>query len=260
MELSSEQLRDLERDGYLILPERFSEAEVAAIRSRLPRLFEEDHAGNVIEQGSDVVRTTMGLHLRDDLFARLVRHPRLVAPALQVLQEPVYVQQVKVNVKSAFCGEVWQWHYDFATHREEDGVRRPLALNLHIFLDDVSEFNGPLCFIPGSHRHGEHGARLDDRSTSYPLWVVDEDLVRRLADENGMVSATGRRGTVLVFHDTLVHGSANNMSPWDRSIFSLIVNPVSNAYTKTQRPDHKHHRDLSPVDLLPDDCLTAFVA
>ena len=45
------------------------------------------------------------------------------------------------------------------------------------------------------------------------------------------------------------------MSPWDRSIFSLILNPVSNAYTKDARPDHKHHRDLSDVSVLADDCL-----
>ena len=45
------------------------------------------------------------------------------------------------------------------------------------------------------------------------------------------------------------------MSPWDRAIFSLIVNPVSNALTNIQRPDHKHHRDLTPIDLLGDDCL-----
>jgi ectoine hydroxylase len=41
------------------------------------------------------------------------------------------------------------------------------------------------------------------------------------------------------------------MSPWDRAIFSLILNPVSNAYTKTARPDYKHHQDLTPVTALP---------
>ena len=45
------------------------------------------------------------------------------------------------------------------------------------------------------------------------------------------------------------------MSPWQRAIFSLIVNPVSNALTRTERPDYKHHRDLTPVIPLADDCL-----
>ncbi len=259
MQLSKQQLQDLETNGFLILPEHFSPAEVEAIRSRLPRLFAEDSEANIIERHSGEVRTAMGLHLRDELFADLVRHPRLIEPAHQILDEPVYVQQDKVNVKAAFSGEVWQWHTDFATHHEEDGVPQPLALNLHILLDEVSEFNGPLYFLPRSHRDGEHAARLDDETTSYALWVTDLDRVRDMANKHGMVSATGKPGTVLIFHDTLLHGSPNNMSPWDRGIFSLIVNPVSNACTTTTRPDYKHHRDLTPVAPVADDCLARYM-
>jgi ectoine hydroxylase len=255
MHMSEAQLGELHTRGFLVIPDLFSADEVQVLRDRLPELFAQDHPGNIVERSSGMVRTAMGLHLRDEAFARMVRHPRLVGPAQQVHPEPLYVQQVKVNVKAAFSGEVWQWHYDFATHREEDGVEKPLALNLHVFLDDVNEFNGPLYFIPGSHRYGEHRAALDDRTTSYPLWVVDEALVRELAERHGMVSATGARGTGLLFFDTLVHGSPNNMSPWDRAIFSLILNPVSNALRRPMRPDHKHHRDLTPVAPLEDDCL-----
>ena len=255
MQLTPDQLSSLDRDGYLVLEDRFTDAEVDLMRARLPALYAQDHPGNIIEQASGEVRTTMGLHLRDDVYARVVRHPRLVAPALQVFGEDAYVQQVKVNVKAAFSGEIWQWHYDFATHHAEDGVPAPRALNLHIFLDDVTEFNGPLYFIPGTHKQGAHGASLDTETTSYPLWVCDNDRVRALAEARGLVSATGRRGTMLVFHDTLVHGSPNNMSPWDRAIFSLILNPVSNAARTPTRPDFKHHRDLTPVVPLGDDCL-----
>ncbi len=255
MRLTEQQCAALDRDGVLVLPERFSAAEVDLLRARLPSLFAEAHPGNIIEQASGEVRTTMGLHLRDAVYEKLVRHPRLVAPALQVLDEPVYVQQVKVNVKAAFSGEVWQWHYDFATHHQEDGVPAPRALNLHIFLDEVSEFNGPLYFIPGSHKLGEHGASLDLETTSYPLWVCDQQKVRDLVGARGLISAKGPPGTMLIFHDRLVHGSPNNMSPWDRAIFSLIVNPISNALTAPTRPDFKHHRDLTPITLLDDDCL-----
>ena len=260
MQLSNRQLQDLETNGFVILPDRFSPPEVEAIRGRLPRLFAEDSEANVIERHSGEVRTAMGLHLRDELFADLVRHPRLIEPALQVLKEPIYVQQVKVNVKAAFSGEIWQWHTDFATHHEEDGVQRPLALNLHILLDEVTEFNGPLYFLPGSHRDDEHPSRLDDETTSYALWVADLDRVSEMANKRGMVSATGKPGTVLIFRDTLLHGSPNNMSPWDRSIFSLIVNPISNAYTAATRPDHKHHRDLTPIEPVADDYLAGYMA
>ncbi len=124
-----------------------------------------------------------------------------------------------------------------------------------VFLDDVSEFNGPLWFIPGSHKQGPVPAALDTVTTSYPLWCVDRSTVARLVAEGGIASATGPAGTALIFGDCLVHASPPNLSPWDRRIFSLIVNPIANAYTRTQRPDYKHHRDLTPIVPLGDDCL-----
>ena len=256
MKLSTAQLQQLHAQGFLVLPQVFTDTEVEMLRARLPALFSDNHPGNIVEQSSGVVRTCMGLHLRDELFARLVRHPRLIGPAMQVHSEPLYIQQVKVNVKAAFTGEVWQWHYDFATHHAEDGVDKPLALNLHVFLDDVTQFNGPLYFIPGSHRYAPQPAMLDDRTTSYPLWVVDEPVVRELGSRHGLVSATGARGTVLIFFDTLLHASPGNISPWDRAIFSLIVNPVTNACRAPTRPEHKHHRDFTPLAAIADDCLS----
>ena len=255
MRLSEEQLERYASDGFLILPGLFSPAEVAVLRAELPALFAEDTPANIREKHSGQVRTAMGLHLRNAIYARLVRHPRLIGPAMQIAGDRLYVQQVKVNVKAAFGGEVWQWHYDFATHHGEDGVPEPLALNLHVLFDDVSEFNGPLYFIPRSHRNGPVPARLDVQTTSYPLWVVDNETVAALVAEGGLVSATGPAGTGLIFGDCLVHGSPSNMSPWHRRIFSLIVNPVGNALTRHQRPDHQHHRDLAPIEPLDDDCL-----
>ncbi len=255
MNLSNQQLAQFYRDGFLILPDLFTPEEVEVMRARLPKLFAEDNPANIREKESKEVRTAMGLHLRDELYAKLVRHPRLIGPAMQILTGPVYVQQVKVNVKAAFCGEPWQWHYDFATHHSEDGVPEPLALNLHVFLDDVTEFNGPLYFIPGSHKATTPAATLDTTTTSYPLWVVDPTSVTTLAKAGGIVSATGRAGTGLIFGDVMLHASPSNISPFDRRIFSLIVNPVSNALTRHQRPDHNHHRDLTPVTPIEDDCL-----
>ena len=256
MKLNDAQLVRFREDGFLILPGLFAEAEVEALRAALPALLTEEVPGNIREKAGGEVRTAMGLHLRDELFARLVRHPRLVEPALQIAGPELYVQQVKVNAKAAFSGEVWQWHQDFSTHHREDGVPEPLALNLHILLDEVGQFNGPLVFIPGSHRRGPLPATLDEVTTSYPLWTLESSDVAELARARGLVAATGRAGTGLIFGDCMVHSSPPNMSPWERRIFSLILNPVANAQTTFRRPDHKHHRDFTPVTALADDCLS----
>ncbi len=257
MQRTHAQLHQVADDGFLILPNLFSPAEVAVIRAELPALFKEDTEANVQEKAGAAIRTAMGLHLRNELFARLVRHPRLVEPALQIAGPDLYVQQVKVNVKAAFEGDAWQWHYDFATHHRADGVPRPLALNLHILLDEVSPFNGPLFFVPGSHARGPAPTYHDTDSTSYPLWVVERDDVADMVRDGGIVAATGQPGTVLIFGDLLVHGSPGNISPWHRGIFSLILNPVSNRQTKLARPEYMHHTDFSPVVPLADDCLLA---
>lgn len=55
----------------------------------------------------------------------------------------------------------------------------------------------------------------------------------------------------------LVYGSPSNMSPWPRRMFSLILNRVSDGLTRYKGPDYQHHRDLTPVTYLADDCLPA---
>jgi ectoine hydroxylase len=257
MRLTQRQLQQFEQDGFLIMPNLFSSAEVQVLRSAMDRVFSQEHPANIREKHSQFVRTAMALHQRDETFAKLVRHPRFVGPAQQIAGPDLYIQQVKINVKEAFTGEVWQWHQDFSTHHHDDGVPKPSALNLHVFIDDVNEFNGPLYFVRGSHRFGPAATLHDTTTTSYPLWVVPPDAVKAMTSRGDLVSAKGAAGTALIFGDCLVHGSPPNLSPWPRAIFSLILNPTANRYTSGKRADHFHHRDLTPVTALADDCLGA---
>ena len=247
MRLNETQLKEIDELGYIILPNCFSSEEVINIRKEMKTVFDEKTEANIIEKSSGAVRTAMGLHLRNKLFNDLTRHPNFFEPASQIRGNNLYIQQTKINVKAAFTGEVWQWHYDFATHSGEDGVAKPLALNLHVFIDDVTEFNGPLFFIPKSHKYGPAPSKLDTVTTNYPLWIVNQQTVKDLVKENGIISARGKAGTALIFVDNLVHGSAQNMSPMDRAIFSAILNPCDNAQTKFARPDYKHGRDFKPI-------------
>ena len=247
MKLNEKQLKEIDEIGYIILPGWFSNEEVKNIQKEMITVFKEKTEANIVEKSSGEVRTAMGLHLRSKLFDDLTRHPKFFEPARQLRGDNLYIQQTKINVKAAFTGEVWQWHYDFATHSGEDGVPKPLALNLHVFLDDVTEFNGPLIFIPKSHKYGSAPSKLDTVTTNYPLWVVDQQTVKALVKENGIVSAHGKAGTVVIFLDNLVHGSAQNMSPIDRAIFSVILNPCDNTQTKFARPEYKHGRDFKPI-------------
>ncbi|HEY5870896.1 MAG TPA: phytanoyl-CoA dioxygenase family protein, partial [Candidatus Tectomicrobia bacterium] len=116
MQLTETQVAQFHEHGFLILPGLFSDEEVTVLRQAQEEVFAEETEANIREKKSGEVRTAMGLHLRHPVFDRLSHHPRLVEPARQLLGPELYIQQTKINVKAAFDGEVWQWHYDFATH------------------------------------------------------------------------------------------------------------------------------------------------
>src|SRR5262245_15422248 len=213
MRLSPDLLDRFRRDGFLVLPNLFSAAEVAVMRAALPAVFAQDTPANFREKDGNKVRTAMGIHLRSPVFAKLVRHPRFVEHASQILADDrLYVMQAKVNVKAAFGGDVLQWHYYFATQHREDGIPNPLPLNLHVFLDDVTEFNGPLWFIRGSHNNGPAATGLDTVTTSYALWTVPNDAVARLANDGGILCGHGPAAQGLIFAVLMVHGSPANMA------------------------------------------------
>ena len=150
-------------------------------------------AYNVREKGSDAVRTNFAAHLFSEPFARLARHPRMVEPVQELLGEALYMHQFKINGKQAFEGDVWQWHQDYGTWKNDDLMPTERAMNVAIFLDDVNEFNGPLMFIPGSHKRGVVDARHDLTTTSYPLWTIDNDADRAAGRRRGAAASTPGR-------------------------------------------------------------------
>ena len=170
------------------------------------------------------------------------------------------MHQYKVNAKAAFDGEVWQWHQDYGTWQRDDDMPEARAMNIALFLDDVTEFNGPLMFIPRSHKRGVLEAGHDVTTTSYPLWTLDHETIRALVEEGGLVAPKGSAGSVLMFHGNLVHGSPSNLSPWDRTIVYISTCHVDNHIRRFKRPEWIAHRDFTPIQCLPDDCLLELAA
>lgn len=260
MKLSPEQIAQFERDGYLFFPSLFSPEEVKTLTDAVPALYARREAYNVREKGSDAVRTNFAAHLYSEPYARLARHPRMIDPVQQVFGEELYMHQFKINGKMAFEGDVWQWHQDYGTWKNDDLMPDPRAMNIAIFLDDVNEFNGPLMFIPGSHRLGVVDAKHDLTTTSYPLWTVDNALIAQLVQraggkQGGIVSPKGPAGSMIMFHGCLLHASTSNLSPWNRVSVYLSLCAVNNHIRRFKRPEYIAHRDFTPITTLPDDCL-----
>ncbi|MGE5617146.1 MAG: phytanoyl-CoA dioxygenase family protein [Bacillota bacterium] len=255
MKLTPEQIAQFERDGYLFFPSLFSREEMKVLTDEVPRLYAQHRPENVREKGSEAVRTNFAAHMYSAPFARLARHPRMVEPVTQLFDEGVYMHQFKINGKAAFEGDVWQWHQDYGTWHRDDQMPEARAMNVAIFLDDVNEFNGPLMFIPGSHKAGVLPAGHDTSTTSYPLWTIDKDTIAKLVDKGGIVAPKGPAGSMILFHGCLVHASNGNLSPWPRVAVYLSLCAVSNHIRRFKRPEYIAHRDFAPIECLPDDCL-----
>ncbi len=253
--LDASQVEGFRTHGYLMLPSVFTAAEAGVLRAAADAVYALDRQEVVREKDGRTARTAFAAHTYNEAFRWLGRHPRLIRPVEELLGGPVYMHQYKVNAKAAFDGDVWQWHQDYGTWARDDEMPEPRAMNIAVFIDAVTEFNGPLWLIPGSHVEGVYEAGHDVSTTSYPLWTLDQETVARLAERGGIYSAKGPAGSVLLFHGNLVHGSPPNMSPWGRTIVYLSLCHVDNHIRRFKRPDWIAHRDFAPIECLGDDCL-----
>lgn len=273
MRLRNEQVKAYEDRGFLFLPEHFSSDFVAALNAELPAIFNEDTPRRVLEKDSDIVRSVYGSHTTNEIFRHLSRHPLIVYPAMQILGSDVYIHQFKINVKAAFGGDIWEWHRDYLYWQREDGMPTARAINIVVFLDEVNEFNGPLILIPGSHKE----ELLDDCNTAPNMlepditasahqdlaWMstvtaklkysVDKQTLAAWVNKCGMYAPKGPKGSVLLFHADIIHGSAPNMSPFNRQLAIITYNSVENTLKPVEnpRPDFLASRDFSPTIPLP---------
>lgn len=260
MRLNEAQLAAFADDGWVLLDNVFSSEEAGLLKQEAERVYALDREEVFREKDGKTARTAFAAHTYNEAFRRLGRHPRLIEPVRQLLGGDVYIHQYKINAKAAFDGDVWQWHQDYGTWARDDGMPEARAMNIALFLDPVTEFNGPLMLIPGSHKAGVIEAGHDVTTTSYPLWTLDQETITRLVDEGGIVVPKGPPGSVLMFHSTLVHGSPSNMSPFDRTIVYLSLCHVENHIREFNRPEWIAHRDFTPIACLDDNCLDELLA
>jgi ectoine hydroxylase len=256
MRLTTAQLEEFDREGYLFLPNVFRQEEIDILNAEVPAMFAQDRPEVTREKGSTSPRTGWYVQTWNPVYERLARHPRLVEPVMQILEcDKLYMHQFKINAKAAFDGAVWQWHQDYATWHNDDDMPEPKAMNIALFLAEANEFNGPLMFIPRSHKVGRLTAGYDTVTTSYPLWTIDNETITRLVEEGGIVAPKGPAGSMLMFHGNLVHASGSNLTPWSRWIVYLSLNRCDNAIRRFKRPTWIANQDFAPIELLPDDCL-----
>ena len=245
------------RDGFLVLRNMFSEAEVSSLvdtAADLRRNLAGSNAAEVVtEPESDAVRTVFNLENHHPLMARLSQDQRLAGIARFLLGDEVYIHQSRLNYKPGFTGKEFYWHSDFETWHAEDGMPRMRAVSASLLLTDNRAHNGALMLMPGSHKtfvscqgetpDGNHKNSLKKQEVGTP----SQNSLRDLARMHGITDAEGPAGTLVLFDCNTIHGSNGNITPDPRSNAFFVYNAVSNALAdpfaaSEPRPDYLGHR------------------
>lgn len=260
--MGSSLLAEYEENGFVFQPELLSAEEVGVLTADLDEVLASgaDEQRVILEADGITPRTVVNPHLYRDAYARLIRHPALLAAVEELLGEQVYAWQMGVNCKAAFAGDVWFWHQDYPAYYEDDHIPEPRMVNALIFLDDVTALNSPLMLVPGSHRYRDEMPEASDHGTSYAFRYSGVDTIKQQVAESGIEVPTGAAGSVIFMNVNTLHGSTANLSPWSRRLITLTFNAISNKATSPSvRPAHivPDDRDVPPLTPLGRDCLVA---
>ncbi|NNH71339.1 ectoine hydroxylase [Nocardia uniformis] len=260
--IESDSLASFDADGFAMIDALLDPTEVADLTDEVvgltkdPDLWLDDRL--IIEKSANRVRSIFEVHRLSARVGDLVRESRIVGLARQVLGSEVYIHQSRVNFMPGFQGTGFYWHSDFETWHAEDGMPAPRAVSLSIALTDNYPYNGSLMVMPGSHRTfvpcqgvtpTEH---YRESLRQQQFGVPTEADITELANKHGIAQFTGRAGSALLFDSNLMHGSANNITPFPRSNIFLVFNSVENTLVEpfaadAPRPTYIGSRDFTPV-------------
>jgi len=216
--LTAAQIEEYDRIGAIVVPDVLTAAELAELRAvtdgfvaRARQVTQHDAIYDLEDSHTPQlprVRRIKAPHLHHEAYARLVRHPRIVALLHSLWPSGVRFDTAKLNMKSAGFGAAVEWHQDWAfyPHTNDD-----LAA-VGVMMDDMELANGPLLIVPGSHK----GPVFDHHAEGAFCGAMNPE--NRDCDYATAVPLTGRAGSITIHHVRAVHGSAPNLSNKERRL------------------------------------------
>ena len=196
--------------GYVVVENILSAEQLAkargeteAILADASRLRENDEVYDLEESHTAErprVRRIKSPHEVRSFFWELVRAPNLVGPAARLLGPDIRLRGSKMNMKAAGFGAPVEWHQDWAfyPHTNDD------VLAVGVMLDDMTEDNGPLMVVPGSHQ----GPIFDHHNGGVFCGALD--ATGSGLDFSTAVALTAPAGSISLHHVRTVHGSGVN--------------------------------------------------
>jgi ectoine hydroxylase-related dioxygenase (phytanoyl-CoA dioxygenase family) len=215
--LTAEQTAQYHRDGYLIVSNFISKAEVdllynLATNDNVLR----NNAFDLNDQSGKSTKLTLWFTPGDDTFGLLTRSERMVSSVQSLLGDgEVCHFHSKLMQKEPKVGGAWEWHQDYG-YWYKNGFLYPDALiSVMLALTEATKENGCLQVLKGSHKMGrfEHLFAGEQQGADMPFVEEAEKICERVHVEL-------KPGDVLFFHSNLLHMSDANLS--DKPRWSLI--------------------------------------
>ncbi len=155
---SPEEIARLVADGYLVRERLFSPEQVERMRRALDEVAEREVEGGAIALSAS--RRFGGLFLRHlmdkhPVFLEMFRYKPTLSVARAVLGPQVQVRPMtgRISYPDESRQEThWHFHQRCIPIPTPAFFARPHVIDCLIYLDDVTDANGPLCVLPGSHQ------------------------------------------------------------------------------------------------------------
>lgn len=246
--LTSAEIEQFHRDGYVTLRGVLSEAEIAGIEPEFERLIR----GEVHGMGRDfcdmsgpygrkfedyaLVNAVLPRRYRPEIQGNIYER-RAAAIARQLIGESATLDYDQFLAKRpAKPDAVFTWHQDLGYW--PTGTPEPLTATCSLALDDADSQNGCLRVIPGSHRKGlrPHRPLLGGtRETSHILSV-------ELTADDPVIELPLKRGDITVHDEMIIHGSGGNSSPdrWRRTYIAAFRSKACVDFERTIGFTHSH--------------------
>ena len=257
--LNDNQINDYNKKGYVLIKELLNTEEVSVLQKEIVNVLQRKGPEIIYEKNNpESVRLVFGAHIFSKAFNTLSRLPKLLAPSRQLVGEEVYIHQSRINPKQGFGGGgSWEWHQDYPPWHVVDEMPKPNCVITSVFIDDCTIEKSPLLVMPGSHTLG-----LIDSFKPHPdargslLYHLDKNTLNKIATEYKIEPILGKAGSVLFMNCNLVHGSANNISPWKRTIIYIVYNAVSNLCVGNKRPWYQQERNNNAIKIVDNNVLS----
>lgn len=211
------QKRHYEEKGYLVVPGVLDEDEVATLRQITDSYADRAVSGDVDPKVMDIgsrdgqtyLRRIKSPHMHHPAYDKVMRHPRLLEIVSDLIGPDVRLYGTKLNLKlPSGSGDPIQWHQDWGFYPHTNDQ----ILAAGVMLDDMTEENGPLLVLSGSHR----GRVYSHHAGGHFCGALDPELLGgELASADQL---TAPAGSVSFHHVRVVHGSGANRSTRSRRI------------------------------------------